>query len=347
LFQSGFHELQEPTEVSGKPLKAVFFVHLSTTIGPMIREWLRGGNAVVAVVIYRQKLPNPLTEPGRWLALQWSVLQLLRRHSIPIIQPNAPIDWSKLRDMLADKSPDVAITYGFMRLVPKSVREIFPRGALNFHPALLPHYRGPQPFHWLAIHGAWQEYGGVTLHEMTDGFDEGAIVAQAAMADAPEAADERNRFVVDALATMTGQVIPRYCADEIRAWPQPAGHYFYARRDYPEQAVQPEWTREYLRDLCEIIRRRPGVAIRVSGNSVRLQDEARVVGPPDGRPPTVRWHLVEFDLADCRVQYRRRTPLSRLVRHIRVLPARYRRSFRTLPIRLGPFDSEPGGTAQD
>ena len=217
----------------------------------MIREWLKGGNSVTAVVIYRQKLPNPLTEPGRWLALQWSVLQLLRRHSIPIIQPSAPVDWSKLRATLADKSPDVAITYGFMRLVPQSVREIFPKGALNFHPALLPHYRGPQPFHWLAIHGAWQKSGGVTLHEMTDGFDEGAIVAQAAMADAPSAAEERNRFVVDALATMTGQVIPRYCSGEIRAWPQPAGDYFYARRDYPEQIVQPEWTRT----ICETFAR--------------------------------------------------------------------------------------------
>ena len=339
--------MQEPTEVSGKPLKAVFFVHLSTTIGPMIREWLRAGNHVAAVVIYRQELPGPWTEPGRWLALQWSVLQLLRRHSIPIIQPSAPVDWSKLRAMLAEKSPDVAITYGFMRLVPQSLREIFPKGALNFHPALLPHYRGPQPFHWLAIHGAWQKFGGVTLHEMTDGFDEGAIVAQAAMADAPSAAQQRNRFVIDALATMTGQVIPRYCAGEIRAWPQPAGDYFYARRDYPEQIVQPEWTRDYLRDLCEIIRKRPGVIIHIAGKPIRLQTEARVVGPPDGRPAIVKRHLVEFDLADCRVQYRRRTPWNRLINHIKVLPARFRRSFRTLPVRLGPFESEPSGTAQD
>jgi len=339
-------QLHEPTEVAGSPLKAVFFVHLSTTTGPMIREWLKGGNHIAAVVIYRQKLPGPMTEPGRWLVLQWSVLQLLHRHSIPIIQPSAPVDWSKLRAMLADKSPDVAITYGFMRLVPKSVREIFPKGALNFHPALLPHYRGPQPFHWLAIHGAWQKSGGVTLHEMTDGFDEGAIVAQAVMTDAPSAAEERNHFVVDALATMTGQVIPRYCAGEIRAWPQPAGDYFYARRDYPEQIVRPEWTRDYLRDLCEIIRKRPGVVIHVSGKPIRLQNEARVVGPPDGRPAIVKWRVVEFDLADCRVQYFRRTPVNRLIKHVKVLPARFRRSFRTLPVRLGPFESEPGGTAK-
>jgi len=334
--------LQEPTEVWGKPLKAVFFVHLSTTTGPMIREWLKSGNEIAAVVIYRQKLPGPLTEPERWLALQWSVLRLVRRHSIPIIEPSAPIDWSELRATLAAKRPDVAITYSFMRLVPQSVREIFPKGALNFHPAMLPHYRGPHPFHWLAIHDAWQKYGGVTLHEMTDGFDEGAIVAQAAMTDAPRAANERNRFVVDALATMTRQVIPRYCAGEIKAWPQPAGDYFYARHDYPEQIVQPEWTRDYLRDLCEIIRKRPGVVIKISGNPIRLQNEARVVGSPDGRPAIVKRHFVEFDLADSRVQYRRRTPWNRMVNHIRVLPARFRRSFRTLPIRLGPFESGPG-----
>jgi len=313
----------------------------------MIREWLKSGNHVAAVVIYRQGLPNPFTGLGRWLVLQWGVLRLLRRHSIPIIEPSSPIDWSRLRAQLAEKEPDVAITYGFMRLVPQSVREIFPRGALNFHPALLPHYRGPHPFHWLAIHNAWNKAGGVTLHEMTDGFDEGAIVAQAAMADAPWAAEERNRFVIDALATMTVQVIPRYCAGEISAWPQPAGDYFYARRDYPDQIVQREWTRDYLRDLCEIIRKRPGVVIRISGKPIRLQSEARVVGPPNGRPAIVNWRLAEFDLADCRVRYFCRTPLNRLIRHVRALPARFRRTFRTLPVRLGPFDSTPGGTARD
>jgi len=335
--QTGFGHLQEPTEVSGKPLKAVFFVHLSTTMGPMIREWLKGGNQVTAIVICRQRLPNPLTQPARWLALHGSVLQLLRRHAIPVVDVGRSPDWVGLAAMLASKSPDVAITYGFMRRVPESVRNIFPKGALNFHPALLPHYRGPQPFHWLAIHDAWQQFGGVTLHEMTDGFDEGAIVAQAAMADAPTAAEDHNRFVLDALATMMTEIVPRYCAAKVKAWPQPAGEYFYARNDYPEQVVQPDWTRDYLRSLCQIIRRRPGVVIKVSGNPIRLLDEAQVIGPPDGRPPTLTWRRVEFDLADCRVQYFRRTPLNRLIRHVKVQPSRFRRSFRTLPIRLEPF----------
>ncbi|MCX7304461.1 MAG: formyltransferase family protein [Hyphomicrobiales bacterium] len=331
--------MSEPTEVPGKPLKAVFFVDLRATTGPMIRAWLESGHLVTAVVIYRQKLPHPLAQPVRWLALQWSILRLLRRRAIPIVKPSAPLDWAKLSATLAKKSPDVAITYGFMRRVPQTIREIFPKGSLNFHPALLPHYRGPQPLHWLAIHDAWRDFGGVTLHEMTDGFDEGAIVAQAAMADLPKPAGDPATFLIDALATMTREVIPRYCAGEITAWPQPAGEYFYARGDYPEQIVQPQWTRDYLRALCAIIRKRPGVTISIFGKRVRLQGEAGVIGPPDGRPASMKLNSVEFDLADCRVRYRRRTPFNRVINFIDGLPRRFRRSYRKLPIRLGPFAS--------
>src|SRR5690606_22339296 len=103
---------------------------------------------------------------------------------------------------------------------------LFPPGALNFHPALLPRYRGPRPFHRIAIDNAWKDAGGVTLHEMTDAFDEGPIVAQAAMSDA-SVTGEPGEFVADALASMARHVIPRYCAGEIGAWPQPPGDYPY------------------------------------------------------------------------------------------------------------------------
>ena len=147
----------------------------------------------------------------------------LRRHRIPVIDPKPPLDWQKLATKLAEGAPDVAITYGFMRLIPRNVREIFPRGALNFHPALLPHYRGPKPFHWLALDDTWDQFGGVTLHEMTDGFDEGPIIAQVAMSDAARVITDLGSFVADAATEMTRHAVPRYCAGEIRAWPQPQG----------------------------------------------------------------------------------------------------------------------------
>jgi methionyl-tRNA formyltransferase len=258
-----------------------------------------------------------------------------------VVEPKPPLDWQELGYTLAKGAPDVAITYSFMRLVPNSVTSLFPKGALNFHPALLPNYRGPMPFHWMAIDNAWKTAGGVTLHEMSERFDEGPIVAQAAMSDAQARAP--SDFVADAVALMTRTIIPRYCEGEIQAWPQPPGNYPYARAGkLPLLAVQQDWTRGYLSSLCSVMRRRPGVVIATSGARFRLLEEAAVLGPPTGRRVVRRWQRIEFDLADGRVLYWRHTPLTKVAYVLRAIPRLFRKSHRLdMPIRLGPFETNP------
>lgn len=330
--------MSAPNAETPQPLKAVFFVHLSTGAGPMLKAWLDSGHQISAIVIYRQKWPRILAQPAQWVALRWSVMRHLRRHRIPVIDPKPPLDWQELRRTLASGAPDVAISYGFMRLVPQGLLGLFPRGAVNFHPALLPRYRGPRPLQWIAIDDAWESAGGVTLHEMTGAFDEGPVIAQAAMADA-SAIRDRDIFVTNALACMTRDVIPRYCAGEIHAWPQPAGTYRYATRDLPEQVVQPRWTRQYLQSLCSVLVKRPGVAIVFSGRKIRLLREAGVLGPPSGKTPAMDWRKVEFDLADHRVVYWRHMRLNKVLAYFRAVPRQFRQSARKVPIRLGPFDT--------
>lgn len=49
-------------------------------------------------------------------------------------------------------------------------------GGINIHAALLPRNRGCNPIQWGIIHGETE--GGVTLHEITAGIDEGPIIDQ-------------------------------------------------------------------------------------------------------------------------------------------------------------------------
>ena len=49
-------------------------------------------------------------------------------------------------------------------------------GGINIHAALLPRNRGCNPIQWGIIHGETE--GGVTLHEITPGIDEGPIIDQ-------------------------------------------------------------------------------------------------------------------------------------------------------------------------
>ena len=50
---------------------------------------------------------------------------------------------------------------------------------INMHPTLLPEGRGPTPIIWLLKQ--YPEYAGITFHKLTDKFDEGDIIYQAAM----------------------------------------------------------------------------------------------------------------------------------------------------------------------
>lgn len=257
-------------------------------------------------------------------------MRLLRRNRIRLANLLSP-DWTLLQEDLAKDQADVGISFGFPRLIPASVRTLFPYGVLNFHPALLPHYRGPLPLHWLALDNAWQEHGGMTLHEMTDAFDQGAIIAQAAMSDTDSG--DLGKFMGASLCTMTRRVVPRYCAGELAVRVQPAGNYPYAERPTPQAFVQSNWTRNQLKMVGRVFGKRPGVYLGVDGKTIRLSARFREVGPPTGSAPEVRLTTVTFDLADGRVVCNRYNRLTKIANRLK-LRSSHHSTFTEVPIRL-------------
>jgi methionyl-tRNA formyltransferase len=61
------------------------------------------------------------------------------------------------------------------------------KAALNLHPSLLPDFRGPNPIEQQLARGT--SSFGVTLHLLSEQFDRGDIIAQAALSDTDENAD--------------------------------------------------------------------------------------------------------------------------------------------------------------
>lgn len=72
-------------------------------------------------------------------------------------------------------NPDLLVSVGFDHLVPTKVVNAPERGAINLHPALLPHNRGKSPNVWPLVE---ETPAGVTLHYMDESFDTGEIIAQ-------------------------------------------------------------------------------------------------------------------------------------------------------------------------
>ncbi|MFH1305374.1 MAG: formyltransferase family protein, partial [Candidatus Omnitrophota bacterium] len=56
---------------------------------------------------------------------------------------------AKLRSL----APDIMFVAGFHRLIPESIIRIPAKGAVNFHPSLLPKHRGGTPNRWIIRNG--------------------------------------------------------------------------------------------------------------------------------------------------------------------------------------------------
>ena len=83
-----------------------------------------------------------------------------------------------LVDSLSNFEPDLVVLAGFMRILTP----IFTKNvkAINIHPSLLPSFKGANAIKQAFESGA--KVGGVTIHWVSEGVDEGEIIAQSEVA---------------------------------------------------------------------------------------------------------------------------------------------------------------------
>jgi methionyl-tRNA formyltransferase len=92
---------------------------------------------------------------------------------VDVIVSNHPARWAT---MIATFQPDLLISCGFPWRIPAEVIGLPRLGAINFHDALLPRYRGPNATGWAFRNGDTET--ALTIHRLTPDFDAGAILAQ-------------------------------------------------------------------------------------------------------------------------------------------------------------------------
>jgi methionyl-tRNA formyltransferase len=71
---------------------------------------------------------------------------------------------------------DIGIMAFVLQFAPQEFVVIPKRGTIQFHPSLLPKYRGPSSINWPITRGDAET--GLTIFRPTDGLDEGAIILQ-------------------------------------------------------------------------------------------------------------------------------------------------------------------------
>jgi methionyl-tRNA formyltransferase len=185
--------------------------------------WLRGRGAdVVGIAIH----PPERRQHGD---------QILEVANLP---PDRIFDASRLRDpgvqgAVAGLRPEIGLSVLLGYILAPEFLSIFPRGAVNLHPALLPHNRGAHPNVWSIVE---RTPAGVTLHWIDRGVDTGDIIAQAPVEVAAE----------DTGGTLYGKLEEAALELLQRAWPA------IERGEAPRQRQAGPGTTHRVRDLEEI-----------------------------------------------------------------------------------------------
>lgn len=127
---------------------------------------LNQGEDVVGVITVEdvpgQKYPNPVKE----CALEHD----LELYQSNYLKTNQAIEW------VERLGPDLLVLGFVTAFVPQKMIDLARCGGINYHPSLLPKYRGGSAINWAIINGETET--GVTIHFIDEGVDTGPILLQ-------------------------------------------------------------------------------------------------------------------------------------------------------------------------
>lgn len=87
-----------------------------------------------------------------------------------------------LLDRITELKPDLIVLAGYLLLFPAEIVALYPNKIVNIHPALLPKYGGKGMYgnfvHQAVVANNENETG-ITIHFVSEHYDEGAIIFQA------------------------------------------------------------------------------------------------------------------------------------------------------------------------
>ncbi len=230
--------------------------------------------ALAALIDAGHEVPLVLTQPdrrsGRGMQVSESaVKRLANLRGLPVFQPTKLADGSSLAQIAAAR-PDVLVVAAYGLILPQSVLDLAPRGAINIHASLLPRWRGAAPIQRALLAGDHRT--GVTIMQMDAGLDTGPILDQRSLEIAP---DEDAGTLHDRLASLGAEMIVAELAAiasghaEPRAQPQEGVTYAH-KLDKSETVL--DWDRPALEleRAVRAFRPSPGAQSGLRGETLKI-----------------------------------------------------------------------------
>jgi len=134
------------------------------------------GKAVLEAFLARgDKVAGVFCAPEKPGARADALKVAAQEKGVPVFQLQSlksPEATAKMRELNAD----IGIMAFVLQFAPQDFVSIPKHGTIQYHPSLLPKYRGPSSINWPIIRGDTKT--GLTIFRPTDGLDEGPIVLQ-------------------------------------------------------------------------------------------------------------------------------------------------------------------------
>jgi methionyl-tRNA formyltransferase len=230
---------------------------------------------------------QPPAPRGRGQALQPSAVQALaERLGIPVRTPVSMRDPDEIAAFRA-LNLDAALVVAFGQILVREVLEAPRLGAFNLHGSILPRWRGAAPIQRAVMAG--DRITGVQVMRMTEGLDEGPVLATATTRiDALDTAGTLHDRLAAAAAELVVQTLPAIEAGTAVETPQAEDGVTYAKKIRPKEA-RVDWAKP----AAEVDRKIRGLSpfpgawftapsekgpVRVKALLSRVEDEAGPAG---------------------------------------------------------------------
>lgn len=164
---------------------------------PTLVALIAAGHEIVAVYT---RAPKPA---GRGMDVQVTPVEReARKHGLPVFTPKTLRDEAAQLEFRAHNA-DAAVVVAYGLILPKAVLEAPRLGCFNVHASLLPRWRGAAPINRAVMAG--DKESGVTIMQMDEGLDTGAMAMREPLPIAPDlTAGELH----DALAQQGARLMP-------------------------------------------------------------------------------------------------------------------------------------------
>lgn len=230
--------------------------------------------------------------------------------------------WEGAEAAITALGVDTLITAWTMSVIPARLIKLFGGRAANLHPAMLPEYRGPSPLLAMLLDGAENRSAGLSLHVLTAGIDEGAIIAQQPLPFDAAGRDYQTWLAQHAAMCrrLMREVMPAYLGGKIVPAPQAGGFY---RRASNEAVIGPHTTLAQVEHLLAVAGSTRRVVAEFAGRQrpVVVKSIAKWLGPPTGEPGWLGALTLTLDLVDARVRLDRVTTIDRVGDRLRLITA--------------------------